>query len=74
MLNLFQTQRTPNNIPEEENTLLTPPEMAAYLRIGRNLCYQLLNDGTIRGFKLGGHWRVSKEALDLYIAQQSGLV
>ena len=75
MINLYQAQTTTRGTYDEENaTLMTPPEMAAYLRIGRNLAYQLLNNGTIKGFKLGNQWKVSKEAIDLYIARQSQLI
>lgn len=53
---------------------MTPPELAAYLGIGRNLAYQLLNEGIIKGFKIGNQWKVSKQAVDLYIGQKSNLV
>lgn len=53
---------------------MTPPELAAYLGIGRNLAYQLLNAGTIKGFKIGNQWKVSKQAVDLYIAKKSELM
>ena len=75
MFNMFQNNTTPfktNN--DDPAALMTPPELAAYLGIGRNLAYQLLNDGTIKGFKLGNQWKVSKQAVDLYIARQSNLV
>ena len=52
---------------------MTPPQLAEYLGIGRNLAYQLLNEGIIKGFKIGNQWKVSKQAVDLYIAKNSGL-
>ena len=48
--------------------------LASYLNIGRNLAYQLLNDGVIKGFRIGKQWRVSKQAVDLYVAKNSGLM
>lgn len=75
MFNLFQNQ-TPATImnKDESSVLMTPPELAAYLGIGRNLAYQLLNEGVIKGFRIGNQWKVSKQAVDLYIAKQSELM
>lgn len=75
MFNLFQTQTAPTTMSRDDSAvLMTPPELAAYLGIGRNLAYQLLNDGTIKGFKIGNQWKVSKQAVDLYIAKKSELM
>jgi excisionase family DNA binding protein len=52
---------------------MTPPELATYLGIGRNTAYQLLNEGIIKGFRIGTQWKVSKEAVDYYIAKNSGM-
>lgn len=73
MINLLQTALTNNTTNNEESSvLMTPPEMASYLGIGRNLAYQLLNDGTIKGFRIGNQWKVSKLAVDRFILQNSG--
>lgn len=58
----------------EENlsTLLTVPELADYLCIGRNRAYDLLRNGTIKGFKIGCTWKVSRAAVDQYILENSG--
>lgn len=75
MFNLFQNQSALNNMNRDDSAvLMTPPELAAYLGIGRNLAYQLLNAGTIKGFKIGNQWKVSKQAVDLYIAKKSELM
>ncbi len=72
MFNTYSTQ--PMNIDNtEESVLLTPPELATYLGIGRNSAYQLLNKGIIKGFRIGCQWKVSKEAVNHYIRQNSGL-
>ncbi len=57
----------------EESSLMTPPELAVYLGIGRNTAYHLLNEGIIKGFRIGNQWKVSKMAVDMYIAKCSGL-
>ena len=75
MFNLFQNQSALNNMNRDDSAvLMTPPELAAYLGIGRNLAYQLLNAETIKGFKIGNQWKVSKQAVDLYIAKKSELM
>ena len=75
MFNLFQNPSAINNMNRDDSAvLMTPPELAAYLGIGRNLAYQLLNNGTIKGFKIGNQWKVSKQAVDLYIAKKSELM
>lgn len=75
MFNMFQNATPYTNISKEDSSvLMSPPELAAYLGIGRNLAYTLLNEGTIKGFKIGNQWKVSKQAVDLYIAQKSQLI
>ena len=54
--------------------LMTVPELAEYLGTGRNRAYDLLRKGTIKGFRIGSVWKVSKEAVELYIRKESGMV
>lgn len=61
------------NMNNEESVLMTPPELAAYLGIGKNRAYDLLKQGTIKGFRIGSTWKVSREAVDQYIREQSGM-
>ena len=61
---------TPNEI---ESPLMTPNELAQYLGIGRNRAYDLLRDDTIHGIRIGKTWKVSREAVDVYIRKSSGL-
>lgn len=56
-----------------EITVMSVPEMAEYLGIGKNKAYDLLKNGSIKGFRIGCTWKVSKIAVDQYILQQSGL-
>ena len=34
-------------------TLLTVPELAEYLGVGKNRAYSLLREGAIKGFRIG---------------------
>lgn len=43
----------PDLIEENISVLMTVPELADYLGIGRNRAYDLLRDSTIKGFKIG---------------------
>ena len=61
-------------VMNEESRLFTPPELAEYLGIGRNRAYELVKSGELKAFRIGKSWKISKEAVDLYIRQQSGLV
>lgn len=75
MFNMFQNTSAHSTTNQDDvSPLMTPPELAAYLGIGRNLAYQLLNEGIIKGFKIGNQWKVSRQAVDLYIAQKSHLI
>lgn len=56
-----------------DNQIMSALEMAEYLQIGKNRAYDLLRHGIVHGFRIGNTWRVSKEAIDLYIREQSGL-
>lgn len=64
-----------SDFPKEiSSTLLSVPELADYLGIGKNRAYDLLRDGSIHGFKIGCTWKVSKTAVEKYIYEKSGLV
>lgn len=54
-------------------TLMTAPELAEYLGIGKNRAYELLRKNVIKGFRIGTVWKVSKEAVELYIREKSGM-
>lgn len=61
-------------IQEDCSILMSPPQLADYLGIGRGLAYKLLADNVLCGFKIGNQWKVSKQAVDLYIAKKSNLI
>ncbi len=47
--------------------LLTVPEMASTLRIGRNAAYQLVKDGAIRCIHIGRSIRIPRAALAEFV-------
>ncbi len=60
-----------NAYTEAESPLMTPGELAAYLGIGRNRAYELLRQDVIHGIRIGKTWKVSKEAVDMFIRKSS---
>ena len=58
---------------EEYNYIVTAEEAAEMLRIGMNRIYGLLNSGKLKAYKEGRVWRISKKAVQQYIAEQSRL-
>jgi excisionase family DNA binding protein len=53
-----------------ENKLMTPEELAAFLRIHLNTVYNLIADGKIPATKVGSHLRISKK----WVEEQYGPV
>lgn len=47
--------------------VLTVPELCCFLQIGKNTALKLLNNGTIKGAKVGKGWRVSKTKVIEYL-------
>jgi excisionase family DNA binding protein len=44
--------------------LLTVREVSKLLRIHRPKVYLLIRDGTLRAFKLGSDWRITKDSVE----------
>lgn len=63
---IFMVQNNLNHL-----TLYTLKECRSILKIGRNKMLELIWNGEIEAFKIGGHWRVSEEALKEYVHHQS---
>ncbi len=55
----------------EYGDIMTIDEVCEALMIGRNRCYHLLGDATIKGFRMGGVWKVPKEAVISYVRESS---
>jgi excisionase family DNA binding protein len=68
-----------NQIKEELNMLaqyqdiMTTYEVTEALCIGKNRVYELLGNGSLKGFRIGNIWKIPKEAVIEYIMTQSGL-
>lgn len=58
-----------NNFPE----LITIEDMCDILSIGKNSAYDLLNTGKVKAFRIGSHWKITREAIDEFIRKESNL-
>ena len=54
---------------ENSKAVLTIGEVAEMLRVHPTTVYRLLKRGDIPGFKIGGNWRVSVNALDRWMSE-----
>lgn len=68
--NAYQTSTT---LPTDSMDILNVAEVAAYLGVGKNRIYELLKNNTLKGFRMGSTWKISKLALETYIRDASGL-
>ena len=68
---------TSNSVPAGKEksilTVLSVSEVAEYLGVGKNRVYELLNDGSLKGFSMGATWKISRMALENYILNASEL-
>ena len=58
-----------NRIPDNLPLVLSVPELAAVLHIGRNAAYDLVNTGKIRSIRIGKNIRIPQSALLDYLNQ-----
>ena len=58
---------------EQYQDIMTAFDVAEALCIGRNRVYELLGDGSLKGFRIGNVWKIPKEAVREYIMTQSRL-
>jgi excisionase family DNA binding protein len=54
----------------EIDTLLTTRQLQALLQVDRITIYRMLNDGRLQGFKVGGQWRFSRQAIQRWLQEQ----
>jgi excisionase family DNA binding protein len=47
--------------------IMTIAQVAEYLQISEMTTYKIVNEGKIKAFKIGRHWRVKKEDLTEFI-------
>ena len=50
-----------------ETEFMTAIEVSEYLRIPKSTVYKLVQEGEIPGFKVGRHWRFSREVFQQWI-------
>lgn len=54
------------------DTLLTVRQLQDLLQVDRITIYRMLSDGRLQGFKVGGQWRFSRQAIEDWLQQQQG--
>ena len=47
--------------------VLTPADIMEILRIGKNSVYDLLNSGTLKGFRVGRRWRIPLDNFNAFM-------
>jgi type-F conjugative transfer system pilin assembly protein TrbC len=52
--------------------LMTPLELAAYLRVERRTVYRYLRDAGLPGIRMVGRWRFRKDEIDRWLLQGTG--
>lgn len=58
----------------EYDEIMTVTDVAEVLYIGRNTVYELLNTGTLKGFRIGKTWRIPKISPEEYIVNKRSRV
>lgn len=59
---------------EDNMTLLNVEETASLLMVGKNRIYELLNQGKLKGMRIGkSTWRIPKLSIYQFIREQSSL-
>ena len=53
--------------------ILTVSEVMELLYVGKNTVYRLLQEGELRGFRIGKTWRIPKACLEEYILTKNGI-
>lgn len=58
---------------ETFDDILTIEELAEALKIGTSQAYKLVRSGSLKAFKEGKDWKISKLAVINYVMRQSGI-
>ena len=61
-----QEQKAPK-CKEDYPEIMTVTQVAEYFQISEMTTYKLVQEGTIPAFKIGRHWRVKRDDLDVFI-------
>jgi len=52
--------------------LLTLPQLAEYLQLGKSTVYKMVQKGEIPGIKIANQWRFEKSDIDKWLQSQRG--
>jgi excisionase family DNA binding protein len=55
---------------DDLDTLLTTRQLQRLLQVDRITIYRMLQDGRLEGFKVGGQWRFSRQAIDKWLKER----
>lgn len=58
---------------EAYDDILTVEDVSSILKIGLTQTYKILRSGSLKAYKEGKDWKIPKEALSLYIREQTNL-
>lgn len=58
-------------VPMTHDDILTIPEVADLLRVAEKTVYALAQKGEIPAFKVGGQWRFSRGAIQVWIEERT---
>lgn len=58
---------------DQYQDILSVFDAAEALCVGKNRVYELLGDGSLKGFRIGRVWKIPRESLAEYIRTQSGI-
>ena len=50
--------------------LMTTRELQDFLRVDRTTIYNMLSEGRLPGFKVGGQWRFSRREIEIWLGEQ----
>ena len=50
--------------------VLTVTELCIYLKMNRESAYRLIRAGRLPAFKVGYHWRVSREEIERWLVER----
>lgn len=58
---------------EQYPEIMSVYDVSEALYIGKNRTYELLEEGTLKGFRIGRIWKIPRKNLEEYVIQQSKL-
>lgn len=51
----------------QEESILTIDDVCEILKVGRSRVYKMLADGSLKAFRLGRTWKITREALQEFL-------